>query len=166
MLETWDNSNLVPVGSKATRVNVKDTSNNEMMDISKEEHSYISPEAEEKMDTAQEDDGVGVSSKEEKEMDISDEDYRIFASILELDMPELKGWFVKSGYKAEEFRELFERDWRGFHSLHPLHNAARNGFGPSTVYVSLWPWPPVMSGAQSVYISFVDHEARGSETTT
>ena len=135
-LKLGENSNLVSAGSAATGVNVMDISKNEKIDISKEEHTEVSPQEEGKMDTAQEDDGVGLSSKEEKEMDISAEVFRIFASILEMDMPELKGWFVKSGYQAGEFRELSERDWRGFHSLHPLHNAARSGFGPSTVYLS------------------------------
>ena len=53
------------------------------------------------MDTGQEDDGVGVGSKEDKEMDIADEDLRIVASILEMHTRELKGWFVKS----QAFRE-------------------------------------------------------------
>ena len=54
------------------------------MDISKEEHTKISPRAEKKMDSAEEDDGVGVNSKDEKEMGISNEDFILLASILEM----------------------------------------------------------------------------------
>ena len=60
------------------------TSRNEKMDISKEEHTKISPRAEKKMDSAEEDDGVGVNSKDEKEMGISNEDFILLASILEM----------------------------------------------------------------------------------
>ena len=107
---------------------MKDTSNNEKMDISKDQHSEISRQAEEKVDTAPEDDGVGENSKEENEMESSDEDFREFASILKMDMkPELKGWFVKSGYKfhvaafRKEFWFLEEKDY------HPLHVVAWGG---------------------------------------
>ena len=53
-------------------------------------HTEVSPQEEEKMDTAQEDDGVGLSFKEEREMDVSAEVFRIFASISEIDVPELR----------------------------------------------------------------------------
>ena len=122
-LKVRDNLNLVPAGSRATGVNMKDTSNDEKMDISKEEHSEISAEAEEKTDTAQEDDGVGANCKEGKGMGISDEDFEKFASLLQMDMPKLKEWFVKSKYKAEEFRGFFELRF----GEHPLHIAAEEG---------------------------------------
>ena len=122
-LRLGHNSNLVPAGSTASGVHMKDTSNNEKMDISKEEHSEISPEAEEKMNTAQEDGGVGENSKEEKEMESSNEDFREFASRLKMDMkPELEGRFVKSGYKdyAVAFRKEFiwSSEWKDYHPLH------------------------------------------------
>ena len=106
---------------------MKDTSNNEKIDISKDQHSEISPEAEEKLDTAPEDDGVGENSTEEKEMESSDEEFREFASILKMDMnPKLKEWFVKSGYKVHvAFRKQcwFEKS----RNYHPLHVAAWGG---------------------------------------
>ena len=121
-LRLGHNSILVPAGSTASGVNMKDTSNNEKMDISKDQHSEISRQAEEKVDTAPEDDGVGENSKEENEMESSDEDFREFASILKMDMkPELKGWFVKSGYKVHvaAFRERFGfLEGRGWHPLY------------------------------------------------
>ena len=83
---------------------------NEKMDISKDQHSEISPEAEEKVDTTPENDGVGENSKEENKMESSDEDFREFASKLKMDMKvELKGWFVKSRYKFHvvAFRKTF-----------------------------------------------------------
>jgi ankyrin repeat protein len=127
-LRLGHNSNLVPAGSIASGVNMKDTSNNEKMDISKDQQSEISRQTEEKEDTAPEDDGVGENSKEENEMESSDNDFREFASILKMDMkPELKSWFVKSEYKVhvaafrKEFRFLEEMDY------HPLHVAVWAG---------------------------------------
>jgi ankyrin repeat protein len=120
-LKLRDNSNLVPAGY--------DTSSNEKMDISKEERTEIPPPAEEKMDTAQEDDdgGVGDSSKVEKETGSADEHFQILASQSETDMPELQGWFVKSGYdiSVAAFRNEF-----GFSEgseINPLHVAAWRG---------------------------------------
>ena len=129
-LKLGDNSNLVPAGSTATGVNMKDASNNEK--ISKEEHSVISCQAEEKMDTAQEDDGVGDICKKEKDMQISDEDFREFATFLQMDMSKLKEWFVESKYEAEEFRGFFTKKvrvkrWGEADECHPLHVAAFRG---------------------------------------
>ena len=125
-LKLGNNSNLVPAGSRATGVNMNNTSNNEKIDISKEEQTEIPLLAEEKVDATQEDDGGGVgdSSKEES---AADEHFQIFASQLATDTPELKGRFVKSGYEVSvaAFRNEF---WFSEGSdYHPLHVAAWRG---------------------------------------
>ena len=146
-MKVGNNSNLVPAGSRATGVNMKDTWNDEKMDISKEEHAEISVEAEEKTDTAQEDDGVGANCKEGKAMGISDEHFNILASILKMDMPKLKEWFVKSKYEAKKFRQFFNE-----------LNLLRNNFGKRrdkfkmTDFVDL----PIMRFTEATDISDAD----------